>query len=205
MPVKNVYKEYVPQSYYHIYNRGVNKADIFHDDKDYAVFLSLLKRYLDDEIEKRPNREPYPNYHNQIELLAFCLMKNHFHLFIYQQSAESITEFMKSLSVAYSMYFNKQHKRAGPLFQQRYKAVRITDDSQLLHITRYIHMNPKEYRHHKWSSLPYYDGTKKTTWVRPDKILELFEGQDYVAFLNDYEARRQELSVIKDSLADADA
>lgn len=203
MPGRNVYKEYVVESYYHIYNRGVNKADIFLDDKDYTVFLSLLKRYLGADIEKRPNRELRPNYQKQIELLAFCLMNNHFHLFIYQQPAEAIKDFMKSLSISYSMYFNNRYKRIGPLFQQRYKAIRITDDSQLLHLTRYIHMNPKGYQDYEWSSINFYLGRKQASWMRPQRVLELFDGQDYAKFLDEYKEKRQELKDLKNELADA--
>ena len=203
MPVKNIYKDYASDSYYHIYNRGVNRAEIFKDEKDFIVFLSLLKRYLGKEVQRQQNREPHPNYHQQIDLLAFCLMKNHFHLFIYQSAAEAIIEFMRSLGVSYGMYFNKRYKRQGPIFQQRYKAVRIIDDSQLLHITRYIHMNPESYKQYEWSSLPYYLGRKQASWVQPGRILELFEGDYYMRFLDDFKHKRAELKALKEELADA--
>jgi len=201
MPSRNIYKEYVPESFYHIYNRGVNKAPIFLDEQDYTVFLGLLKRYLGDETERTLKRTPYPNYHDQVELLAFCLMENHFHICIYQNDSDAIKNFMKSLSVAYSMYFNKRYKRVGPIFQQRYRAVRIINDGQLLHISRYIHMNPMDYKDFAWSSLPYYLGTRTASWVRPKKIMELFEGSDYMTFLAEYKDRRDELAALKQELA----
>lgn len=203
MPSRNIYKEYVGETYYHIYNRGVNKNAIFLDEQDYTVFLGLLKRYLGSKIEKTSMRTASRNYHDQLELLAFCLMENHFHLCIYQHTEQAITQLMKSLSIAYSMYFNKRYGRVGPVFQQRYRAVRITEDSQLLHISRYIHMNPRDYKHFLWSSLPYYTGTRSASWVRPARILELFEGTAYLKFLADYEDRRDELQALKEELADA--
>lgn len=167
------------------------------------VFLGLLKRYLGKEIEARANREPHPNYYDQIELTAFCLMENHFHLCVYQHTDRAIKDLMKSISVAYSMYFNRRYKRVGPIFQQRYRAVRITDDGQLLHISRYIHMNPFDYKNFAWSSLPYYVRTRSASWVRPGRIMELFEGTDYLEFLAEYEGRRDELNTLKDELANA--
>lgn len=205
MPGKNLIKDYVPESYYHIYNRGVNKQPIFIDDRDRVVFLSLLKRYLGEVTEKNRQGKNHPNYSENIELLAFCLMGNHFHLFVYQLADENaITEFMRSLMTAYSMYFNKKYKRVGPVFQQRFRAVRIVDDAQLLHITRYIHLNPAEYKNYEWSSYQYYINNKSTenNWLKPDRALELFDG-DYAAFVADYEDYKYELDILKTMLADA--
>jgi len=205
MPGKNLIKDYVEESYYHIYNRGVNKQPIFIDDQDYHVYLGLLKRYLGSTVEKNAARINHPNYFKDIELLAFCLMGNHFHLFIYQLGdREAVTKLMRSLTTAYSMYFNKKYKRVGPVFQQRYRAVRITDDGQLLHITRYIHLNPDSYLDYQWSSLPYFLGTKtpEGNMVRPGRIIELFNN-DYKDFMADYKETRDELEILKSELADS--
>jgi len=203
MPVRNIYKDYIPESYYHIYNRGLNKANIFIDEQDYLVFLSMLKRYLGKEAVRRSDHTLQPNYHQQLELLAFCLMPNHYHLFTYQHTGDAMMSFMKSLGVAYGMYFNKRYKRSGPIFQQRYKAVLIANDAQLLHISRYIHMNPSNYQIYEWSSLPYYLGRRQANWVRSEKILGLFEDVDYMTFLSEYKDRREELKALKAELADA--
>lgn len=203
MPAINIYKEYVPDSYYHVYNRGVNKADIFLDKDDRVVFLSLLKRYFGHDPDKHANGTLRANYYDRIELLAFCLMDNHYHLLVYQHDKTAVRDVMKSIGVAYSMYFNKRYQRVGPVFQQRYRAVRIDDDAQLLHISRYIHMNPAEYVTYQWSSLPYYLGKQRAGWMQPARILELFEGKDYLEFLNEYRDRRDELAAVKSSLADA--
>lgn len=204
MPGKNLIKEYSENTYYHIYNRGVNKQPIFLDYSDKEVFLSLFKRYLSEMLEKTPKREQHPSYIDDIELLAFCLMKNHFHIFVYQISdPNSITKFMRSLTTSYSMYYNKKYKRVGPLFQQRYRAVRINDDAQLLHISRYIHLNPNDYESYGWSSYSYYLGLKNADWIKPGRILELFDG-DYKAFVAEYKDRRDELDLFKTELANSD-
>jgi putative transposase len=202
MPGRNIYKDYVAESYYHVYNKGIDNQIIFKDSSDYAVFLSLLKRYLGNESAKNSVGVEYANFADQVEVLAFCLMPNHFHLLIYQSSAEGMKLLLKSVSVAYGMYFNKKYKRRGPVFQQRYRAVMIDKDDYLLHISRYIHINPDNYLVWEWSSLPYYLGKFNADWLRPKKILELFEGDNYSEFIKDYEKRRDELKSLKTILAD---
>ena len=202
MPGKNLIRSYAPQSYYHIYNRGVNKQEIFRDKEDYAVFLSLVKRYLGDKIVKRSNGTPNLNFYDDISLLAFCLMSNHFHFMVYQGDNErAITEFIRSLITSYGMYFNKKYNRVGALFQQRYRAVLIGDDSYLLHISRYIHLNPKDYMNYEWSSLPYYLGYKQASWVKPGQVLELFD-DNYISFVRDYKSTKDEIDTYKHLLAD---
>ena len=179
---------------------------IFRDDADYIVFLNLLKRYLGDKPSKNPVGVTYPLYHSRIELLAFCLMSNHFRLLVYQHSEDSMKLLFKSVSVAYAMYFNKKYKRIGPVFQQRYRASRISNEAYLLHISRYIHLNPDEYNIWQWSSLPYYSAKYKASWVIPKRILDLFDNDDYLQFVDDYKDQRDELDDIRHELAnDLDA
>ncbi len=159
MAAKNSLKVYSPNSYYHIYNRGVEKRPIFKNEQDYAVFMSYLKNYLtpknEDELRKKlcnPNlnykeREKIlkelrlNNFYEEITLIAYCLMKNHFHFLIKQKSANSIDKFMNSLGIRYTMYFNRKYKRAGPLFQDRFKANHIQGDEHLLNISFYVNLN----------------------------------------------------------------
>lgn len=201
MPGRNIIKQYAHESYYHIYNRGVNKNPVFLDNQDYEVFLGLLKRYLDDKTEFKKNRTPHPNFYNEIDLVSFCLMRNHFHLFIYQkENPLAIINFMRSLTTAYGMYFNKKYNRVGPVFQQRYRAVRMKSDSQLLHITRYIHLNPKEFKTYPWSSYKYFTGKAHAAWVKPQGILEMFQ-DNYEKFVEDYIPTKEDLDELKFDLA----
>src|SRR5665811_2354566 len=114
MSGRNLEKVYVEDSFYHAYNRGLNKMDIFTDDEDYRVFLNLLKRALGEKIQIDKQYRNYPNFHNNLELLAYCLMSNHFHLLIRTKNKPRLLpELLKSVMTSYVMYFNKKHKRTG--------------------------------------------------------------------------------------------
>ena len=196
MPSRNRIKEYAQESYYHIYNRGVNKKIIFNNNTDYAVFLNILKRHLGNQEQKDLSGRPYYQFGADLELLAFCLMPNHFHLFLYQgQDNRAIESFMRKTITAYAMYYNHTHGRIGPLFQDRYKASLIDNDAYLHHISRYIHRNPLQYNTYEWSSLPYYYGTRQADWVKPDKILQLFES------ITDYKKCVDEMSITEETEA----
>ncbi len=201
MPSRYIHKVYAPDAYYHVYNRGVGKRTIFKDSTDYAVFLNLLKRHLSINPTKDKQGRVYPNYHAEIDLLAFCLMPNHFHLFVFQSDKNAMTKLLRSICVAYTMYFNRKYRRVGPLFQSRFKASIILDDVYLQHISRYIHLNPPNYINWEFSSLPYYLGKKHAEWINPQPILGLFENNNYLSFLEDYEKSKEILDEIKSQLA----
>lgn len=203
MPGRNIVKEYVADSFYHIYSRGVNRAPIFHQKKDFEMFLHLLERYLSRKRSKDMSRHLYPNYSGRIQLLCYALMNNHIHMLVYQTDATVITDFMRSLLTSYSIYFNKVQKRVGPVFQSRYKASRITNDQYLDHITRYIHLNPLEWETYEYSSLPFYTGKQQASWISPQPILKLFpDKEQYLQFLRDYEGHKEILDEISWELAD---
>jgi putative transposase len=203
MPSKNSRKIFITDSFYHVYNRGVEKRVIFIDDDDYAYFLYILKRHLSSEEIKDKSGRPYTKYSGDLELLSFCLMPNHFHILLYQLGDETaISRFMTAVCTAYTMYFNKKYKRVGHLFQERFKASHILSDSYIQHISRYIHLNPKEYRNYKWSSLPYFTAEFSADWVKPERILAMFEGRkDYQIFTEDYESQKAIQDEIKYELA----
>ncbi len=204
MPSKNIVKQYAADSYYHVYNRGVNRRKIFIDERDFIVFLSLLKRYLGEETKHDRSGRPYPNYNKQIDLLAYCLMPNHFHLLVFQNdSSEAMTSLMRGLCTSYTMYFNRKYNRVGHLFQDRFKASLISDDTYLQHISRYIHLNPKEYRSYRWSSLRAYLGEVEFDWLKPGCIIADFKQDEYLRFLADYEGHKAMLDVLKYELADS--
>lgn len=205
MPSRNILKDDLADSYYHIYFRGGNKSRIFRESSDYEKMLQLFARYLSLRETKNSAGISFPNYSNRIELLAFCLMPNHVHLFVYQNQQGVMTEFMRSLLTSYSMYFNKKYKRSGPLFESRYKASLITSDAYLQHITRYIHLNPKLWRSYEYSSLPYYLHHISDDWIDPEKILELFDGpNEYLKFVEDYEGAKEMMEILKLELAAVD-
>lgn len=188
MPARNTIKTYLENSYYHIYNRGVGREDIFRAEQDYKIFLHFLKRYLTKPPESPNQVRPLwrSDLYDKINLIAYCLVPNHFHLMVKQTVKEAIAKFMQALSNSYVRYFNEKYERFGPLFQGRYKAVLVKDDSYLLHLTRYIHSNPldlKEVRprgrsdliEYPYSSYGDYLGKRKKSWIHPKEILAFFK------------------------------
>lgn len=188
MPCRNIVKIYDSNTYYHIYNRGVEKRNIFLDDQDYAVFTGLLKRHLDVEPSIGSQGREHEWLTNDIELTAFCLMPNHFHLLIYQIEIDAVTKLLRAVCSAYVTYFNDKYKRVGPLFQGKFKGVKINNNGHLLYLTRYIHRNPSSFLEWEWSSLGYWLGKKSSSWVKPQRLNDMGHDVyiDYINNENDY-------------------
>lgn len=137
---------------YHIYNRGVEKRAIFRDEHDYLCFVHDLYEFNDENyasnvhywFKNMGSRNPYFNKERKpiVDILAWCLMPNHFHLLIRQRKDNGIALFMRKLGSGYANFFNMKYKRVGPLFQGRYKIIMVDKDEYLLHLINYIHSNP---------------------------------------------------------------
>lgn len=205
MPAKHSVKVFIPGRFYHVYNRGVAKGEIFLDERDYLVFLRFLKEYLlpEDHDDLRilqginPRRIPM-NCCGMVELHTFCLMPNHFHLLIKLLTVEGMTRFMKALGTNYAMTFNQRYERVGPLFQGVYKSVMIETEAQLLHLSRYIHRNPRKLlardqplQGYSYSSYLNYLGMVRQDWLKTEEILGYFAAKnprgDYERFVNEVE------------------
>ncbi len=203
MPSRNILKQDAPDSFYHVYARGLNRQKIFREPADFEKFLQLFSRYLSLEETKNKVGISFPNYSNRLELTAFCLMPNHFHLLVYQRQQGVMTQFMRSLLTSYSMYFNKKYKRTGPLFESRYKASLISEDAYLEHVSRYIHLNPRLWQQYEYSSLPYYLHQISDDWIRAERISTRFATPDeYRQFVQDYAQHKEMLDILKHELAD---
>lgn len=200
MPTKNVVKVFAPNEYYHVYNRGWNLGNIFIDEADRYYFEMLFARHLSCEQAEDGNGKLYKYFYPELHLTAYCLMGNHFHILFYQYDQSAITRFMTSLATAYTAYFNKRHQRRGSLFESTYKAVWVENDAQLLHITRYIHLNHSNYATWKHSSYQDYIGGPRQ-WIDPKPVLDLFSSLDeYEEFVGDYEQAQRERDSIKQEL-----
>jgi len=197
MPSPNVIRQWVEGGYYHVYNRGVAKSTIFERSEDYSTLISLLQSYLTpkpraDKMGFDP-KDPFWRSKlekNEVKLLAFALMPNHFHLLIKQDTEIGITRFMRRVLTAYVRYFNKKYERVGPLFKSKFKAARIETDGYLLHLSRYIHLNPLELAprgltgqqmfdwiaRYEYSSYPVYLKSRSSEWVNEEEILDYFGG-----------------------------
>lgn len=206
MPTRNRVKIYGEDQFYHVYNRGVNKEDIFKDDADYVYFLSLLKRHLSPGESVDKYGRLIRKYDDKIELVAYCLMPNHYHLLCYLKDPEGLVGLTRSVMTAYTMYFNKKYKRVGPLYQERFLASNITSDFYLWHVSRYIHLNPitigKNFRTYPYSSIDYYVGKKQSEWLHTERLVEKTEEKaKYLGFVSDYETMHKELDELKRILA----
>ena len=220
-------------SIYHVYNRGVEKRLLFLSDQDYNRFIHNLAVFNNIKPALNSGRESKISIGKKgiksikqskplVDILAFCLMPNHFHLLLRQKEDGGISKFMNKIGVGYANYFNLKYQRVGPLFQGKFKSVLVNNESQFLYIPHYIHLNPLDiikpnWRENgikktkevidfldsfKWSSYRDYIGKLNFIFLNKNIIYELYNGaegyaNDFKEFLNDIE-----LSTIKDLLID---
>lgn len=151
-----------PEAFYHVTSRGNERKDIFKSRKDREQFLL----YLQGSVER---------YGAVIH--AYCLMTNHYHLLV-ETPHGNLSEIMRHINGAYTTYFNVKRKRAGHLFQGRYKAIVVEADEYALELSRYIHLNPvragmvSRPEDHEWSSYRCYAGlTTEPVWLTSNLIL----------------------------------
>jgi Transposase and inactivated derivatives len=185
--------------YYHVYNRGTDKRRIFLCEADYRRFIDGMRFFntltpvghLNRNVEASPRQEDV-----LVKIVAYCLMSNHFHLLLQQVNKNGLSKYLHRLLTGYTMYFNKRYDRVGVLFQGVFKSKHIKDDSYLLHLTRYIHLNPLEklsshnpdrnkinlfIKNYKWSSYSAYVQNKNIESVISGEeiILGQFKNRKY--------------------------
>lgn len=199
MPNKNIVKIYDVDNYYHVYNRGIEKRQIFLDDQDYAVFINLLKRHLDSKPYTGSLGREYAWLSGQVEVVAFCLMPNHFHLLLFQNELNGVTRLMRAICSSYVTYFNEKYGRVGTLFQGKFKAKKAKNDEYLLHLTRYIHRNPNNFLNYEWSSLDYWLKNKNADWICPNRLNDMAIGEHlkFIADDNDYRLSNEKITYMK--------
>lgn len=189
-----------PGEVYHICTRGVEQRDIFLDVADRKRFLILLLHCLPQgqvrSLSLIQDREYKPKItkpqEGLVDLLAYCLMTNHFHLLIKENIEKGTSLYMKRILTSYACYFNKRRKRSGSLFIHPFKAVLVDGDDQLLHVSRYIHLNPymanmvNDIFTYPWSSLNQYTQSRVVESTCHCNLLRgLMSSRDYIAFVAD--------------------
>lgn len=166
-------------TFFHVYNRGNNKEDIFKEDKNYSYFLKLVRQHLLDVAE----------------IYAYCLLKNHFHIVLrIKDKSEIPDKYVDKVHVpfsnlfnAYSKAINKSYNRTGSLFQEHLKRNKIKDENYLINLILYVHLNPvkhkfcDDFREYKHSSFLSYISDKPSSLTR-EFVLELFGGKDNFIF-----------------------
>ncbi|MGD8778500.1 MAG: transposase [Ignavibacteria bacterium] len=151
-------------NYYHIFNRGNNHQDIFIEKKNYYYFFKKIVNAFDDKIE----------------LICYCFMPNHYHLIVHSNEDNSISIAMQKIATGYSRAINKAYQRNGHLFEGSYKNKLIPNNDYLLHLSRYIHLNPlkakliKKIEEWIFSSYLDYTGKRRNAFLKMNTILEQF-------------------------------
>jgi REP element-mobilizing transposase RayT len=160
--------------YYHLYNRGHNRQKIFFDRRNYLFFLRQLRDYLAEQT---------------VDIVAYCLMPNHYHLLVYLRS-DNLSDRMQAFILSYTKAINQRYGRCGSLFQGRFQAIWVDTEEYLLHLSRYIHLNPVKAglveRPEDWEFSSYRDYLE----LRQGQLLsiskfrkELGSGADYRLFV----------------------
>jgi len=140
---------------FHIFNRSIAGFNIFSGANEYEKFTSMLSYFLNpgrtltfSEYVRRNGDRTFAKLTTEVpadarlQLIAYCLMPTHFHLVLFQRDANAISNFMHDVQSSYSQFFNLKHNRKGPLWEGRFKHVLCETEDQLLHLTRYVHLNP---------------------------------------------------------------
>ncbi|KKT21352.1 MAG: Transposase [Parcubacteria group bacterium GW2011_GWB1_43_8] len=181
---------------YHIYNRGNDKRITFQNKADYGRFIALL--YLCNSV-KNIRLSDYPRAKLEklldikreetiVDIGAYCLMPNHFHLLVHEKTENGISKFMQKLLTAYTMYFNKKNERTGPLFSGMFKATHANEDQYLKYLFSYIHLNPVKLIEPMWKEKGISDKKKANSFLN---------FYDYSSFL-DFTGKQRKEDVILD-------
>ncbi|MGE3803959.1 MAG: transposase [Gemmataceae bacterium] len=170
--------------HYHVYNRGNNRQRIFIKRENYVHFLRVLREHFAEKVA----------------VVAYCLMPNHYHLLV-RLDSDDFSRIMHSFSTAYAKAINKQHERVGALFQGPFKASLVDEDEYLMHLSRYIHLNPVRAglvsNAADWEFSSYRDYLRLRSGTLPQSgiVLSQFGNvEDYESFVREYqEAEREKI------------
>lgn len=186
--------QFAEGEYYHVFNRGVEKRNIFRDSKDIRRFLTSIKEFntakpigslFEQSFKTAKSPELGSLAPKQVDVICYCLNPNHFHLLLRQASEKGISSFMQKLGTGYTNYFNEKYNRSGGLFQGTYKAVHIESNEQLLHTSVYVNLNNRfgAVPNLSASSWDEYEKASKDIFCSTQIITEQFKNSDgYVSF-----------------------
>lgn len=205
---------------YHVFNRGIEKRPTFTNKREFDRAVQTLDFYrfndskiklsklltlpLDERTKFMKNIKK--EFQKIVEIICFCLMPNHFHLLLKQKKDNGLSIFLANITNSYTKYFNAKHERVGPLFQGLFKAVHIGTEEQLIHVSRYIHLNPvssflieaNELENYQWSSYPEYISDDRNNISNKDLIMNIFGSKNkYKKFVLDQVEYARELEQIK--------
>lgn len=206
---------FAPGEIYHVFHRGLNQQDIFHDDKDRNRFLNLLmycnwpehklSYSVREKLKKNSKHWPTmpPSGKGFTDVLCYCLMNNHIHLLLKENKVRGISTLLQRMFNGFAKYFNTRYQRTGGLFTGRFRAVHINGDEQFLHVSRYIHLNPftahlvNDIYKYPWSSLSEYTYKNKKNICHIKLLSGISNRSDYRLFISDYADYARGLADIK--------
>lgn len=207
---------HINDGYYHIFNRGSDKRNIFLQRRDYTRFLQTVRYYQFSgpkpkfsDLTKRKLFAfiPAPGA-KLVEIICYCLMPNHFHFLVRQIKDNGVAIFVSQLTNSYTKYFNTKYNRVGALLQGTFKSCMIENDEHLLHVSRYIHLNPvvadlvKSLKDYEWSSYVEYIRAKGSLCSITDVLSFFPNPEKYSQFLEDQIEYAQSLDLIKHQVFD---
>lgn len=197
---------------YHIVNRSLSGIPIFKDKYSVNRFLKTIKYYLssgrpikysDSDIIFNDTRPASNSSNNLVSIFAYCFMPNHFHFILKQNKDNGIRTFIQKLINSYSHYYNLRNDRKGPLFEGPFKAVRVETEEQLLHLSRYIHLNPvssylvNHPKNYQYSSYSSYIGGNSPLEIDTTIIMSGFSSpkkyEEFVLSRKDYQRKLEEI------------
>jgi len=144
-------QSFAPDEYYHLYNRGTDKRIIFQDESDYEYFMFLMHVCnTTKSIASRDIGENFDRGEPIVDVGAYCLMPNHFHILVHEKIEGGISKYMLKVMTGYSMYFNKKYKRTGKLYEGVFKSTHANTDRYLKYLYSYIHLNPSKLIDKNW-------------------------------------------------------
>lgn len=194
--------------FYHIFNRGVDKRKIFLRHGHYKRFLETIENLLfTGTAQTRIITRQSLAFDQKLSLLCYCLMPNHYHLVLKQNEEKAISDFMHGLNTSYTKYFNLNNERTGRLFEYTFKAVYVESEEQLIHLSRYIHLNPlvanlvSDLEDYPWSSYLESIGVSRERICKTSEILSLLGEENhqnkYKTFVKDQVDYVKKLESIK--------
>jgi putative transposase len=195
---------------YHIYNRSIGKIPIFQGYREKALFLDSINYYLQENppmkfsVYRKSTKTASLDKKMIVSIINYCIMPTHFHFTLKQNIENGIPKFIQRISNSFAHYFNLKFRRHGHLFEDRFKSVLVEDDEQLLHLSRYIHLNPVTDRlvenpeDYEYSSFNSYLGRKNSDIINSAIVMENFASyNDYRKFVLDQKDYQRNLALIK--------
>jgi len=183
----------VSGEHYHIYSRGNGKRDIFHDKADYQRFIKLLFIANSEENFRLSEiKDPFSIERGNIlvSIGAYCLMPNHFHILLRQESDGGISKFIQKVMTGYTMYYNKRYEKTGSLCEGKFKSQLLDTDNYLKYIFSYIHLNPVKLIFSNWKKDGFIDKTQKS------RALTFLEEYPYSSFHSYIETNKKESLIL---------